>query len=130
MSEHLKRLWRDKEYQEMMSIVRDIKPNKPEQFFNKFLSKLFPDKYKYVGNFKFWLGNKNPDFIDEKEKRIIELFGDYWHSKKKTNRDESEEERIRIEHFGKYKYTTLIVWERELKDLEKLKNKIIKFNKK
>ena len=32
-------------------------------------------------------------------------------------------------HFKKFGYDTLVIWESELKDINKVKNKVIKFNK-
>lgn len=95
------------------------------------LSKLFPNEYKYVGNGSILIGFKNPDFINVKgQKKIIELFGDYWHSKKKTGRTKKQEEFQRVKHFAKYGYKTLIVWESELRDIIVLKKKLIEFHRK
>lgn len=64
--------------------------------------------YKYVGNGYTFIGAKCPDFINFRSKEIIEVFGDYWHRK--------EEERERINHFAKYGYSTLVIWEHELNE--------------
>jgi very-short-patch-repair endonuclease/DNA-directed RNA polymerase subunit RPC12/RpoP len=96
---------------------RLLRPNKPE----KLLQKILPKSFKYVGNGYTWIAGKNPDFINYKEKKIIELFGDYWH--KRT------EMKQRIKHFKKYGYKTIIIWEHELKNINKVKNKIISFIK-
>ena len=61
-------------------------------------------------------------------KKLIELFGDYWHSKERTGIEPKEHERKRIEHFKQFGFDTLIIWEHELKDLNKVKNRIIQFN--
>lgn len=55
------------------------------------------------------------------KKKLIELFGDYWH------KGEDPQDRINI--FKKFGYDTLVIWESELKDINKVKNKVIKFNK-
>ena len=39
-------------------------------------------EYDFVGDGKIMIGTKNPDFINIKIKKIIEVFGDYWHTKK------------------------------------------------
>jgi G:T-mismatch repair DNA endonuclease (very short patch repair protein) len=106
----------------------DIKPNKPEILLNSILQQLFPNQYKYVGDGSVLIGYKNPDFINVKDHKIIELYGDYWHSKRITKRNRVDEERQRIKHFVKYGYQTLIIWEYELKDLVKLKEKLLSFN--
>jgi len=42
------------------------------------------------------------------EKQLIELYGDYWH------RDDDPQERINI--FRGFGFSTLVIWERELRD--------------
>ena len=52
------------------------------------------------------------------------MFGDYWHNKSEViKRDKS-----RIITYKKYVYKTLIIWEHELKNLDKVKNRILEFN--
>lgn len=104
---------------------RTIKsPNKQELLLYKYLNVWLSKQYKFVGNGKFNINGKCPDFIDFKNKRIIELFGDYWHKDETTN---SINKRIRL--FKKYGYDTLIVWGNELNDINNLKKKILKFLK-
>lgn len=68
------------------------------------------------------INGKNPDFTNcNGKKKLIELFGDYWH------KGEDPQDRINI--FKKFGYDTLVIWESELKDINKVKNKVIKFNK-
>jgi len=92
------------------------KPNRHEKFLNKYLKFLNLD-FLYVGNYKKWIGGKNPDFI--MGTLLIEYFGTYWHDVK----DEEE----RINHFKNYGYETLVIWEEELNKLILLKNKIYQF---
>ena len=103
-------------------------PNKQE----KILMEILPDYFRFVGDFSFWIDGKNPDFINEEKKLVVEFFGDYWHGEefRKTKNDPStneEHERQRIEHFEKNGYRCLVIWEHELKDVEKLKEKIYSF---
>ncbi len=60
------------------------------------------------------------------KRKIIELFGDYWHTKK--IRYYRDTEMGRIEYFKKYGYSCLVIWEKELKDLNKVLEKIRNFN--
>ncbi len=107
----------------------NIFPNKPERRLRNRLNHLFPREYKYVGNGTTFIGGKCPDFINiNGQKKIIELFGNFWHSKEYTGRTRKQEEQKRIRHFAKYGFRTLIVWQSELKDISKLRKKIIKFN--
>lgn len=116
-----RRLWKDELFQKKMRSVRNIRPNKLEIKFNDLLESLFPNEYQYVGDFKLWIDGKNPDFVNiNGKKKLIELYGDYWH------RDDNTQDRI--DHFAKYGFETLIVWQSEFKDVDVLKNKLTKFH--
>jgi G:T-mismatch repair DNA endonuclease (very short patch repair protein) len=133
MIEAAKKNWQKKEYKEkqIKAVFKgcNIKPNKLEMFLDKLLQELFSNQYKYVGDGKKIIAGKCPDFINVNgQKKIIELFGDYWHSKKVTGRTKIKEEKFRINHFAKHGgYQTLIVWEHELNNINKLKIKLRKF---
>lgn len=119
----LKYLWTMKDFQKKQALAHKLKPNKSENFLITLLNKNFPKEYKYVGNFQFWVNGKNPDFMNiNGQKKLIELFGNYWHR--------NEEPRNRIRHFKKYGFNTLIIWERELKDINKLEKRLLQFHKK
>lgn len=111
--------WQDPEF--VKKARRKSSPNKPEKFLIKLFQQLLPTEYKYVGNGEFVLAGKNPDFINiNGQKKIIELYGDYWH------KDDDPQDRINL--FARYGYQTLVIWERELKDIEKLSKKVLIFN--
>ncbi len=104
----------------MMSVGNNVKPNKAELKLNDFLQQLLPNEYKYVGDGEFILAGKCPDFVNiNGQKKIIELYGNYWH------KGETGKERIAL--FRQYGYETLIVWGSELKDEEELINRILGF---
>jgi len=126
-SKRMKLLWKNKQYR---SKTRKLqlrgnlcKPNKPEQFLIKLFKKLRLN-YKFVGDGKVILSGFCPDFINKIQKKIIELYGDYWHTKSQyvINKDKR-----RLIEYKKRGYKTLIIWEHELKDLDKITNKLIKF---
>jgi len=123
----LKDRWKNEDFLKKWSKAKDMKPNLLEKHMLEILNNLFPDEYEYVGNFSDWIGGKNPDFKHKEKMKVIEVFGDYWHSKELTGIDEQVHERERISHFKKYNYDTLIIWEHEFKNLEKLKLKLIEF---
>ena len=107
------------------SLIKSLhaRPNKPEKILSKLLNKLSKD-YKYVGSGSFIIGGFNPDFINcNGQKKIIELYGDYWHNTPKA----IERNKLRIKTYRSYGYQTLIIWEHELENLDKVVNKIIKF---
>jgi len=112
--------YRDKTIQASMK-SRLIKPNKIEKLLDEILQRLLPNEYRYVGNGEFILGGKCPDFLNiNGKKRLIELFGDYWHE------NDNPEERINF--FKIFGFETLVVWEHEFNDIDMLCEKIIQFN--
>jgi len=90
------------------------RPTTPERRLIEIIEK---HKYPltYVGNGKFNVENMCPDFVHLCEKKVVEVFGNYWH-------DISEAEE-RVENFRKYGYQCLIIWENEIYDNEE---KVIK----
>ncbi len=117
-------------------LLGNIKPNKIEKFLIELLSKLFPGEYKYVGDYSFWVGNYNPDFINKKEKKIIELFGDYWHANPESHKPYDvimggqsaksiwTKDENRLNTYKKHNYKCLVVWENEFKDINNLIRKL------
>jgi very-short-patch-repair endonuclease len=103
-----------------------LRPNQMELNLYKLLKSLFCDKYKYVGNGKFYIDRFNPDFIDKRSKKIIEFNGTYWHTKDAyvINKDKEK-----VEMYKKYGYNFLTIWQEELKDINKLRIKLQRFDK-
>lgn len=102
-----------------------LKPNKSEKKLTKLLNQILPNEYKYVGNGKMIIERFNPDFINANgQKKIIELYGDYWHNRE----DIKKRDKNRLRIYSGYGYKTLIIWENELKDFNKLREKILNFN--
>lgn len=54
----------------------------------------FEDFFTFVGDGKVIIGGKNPDFINEKNKKLIEVYGDYWHK--------GQNPQDRIDYFVKF----------------------------
>jgi G:T-mismatch repair DNA endonuclease (very short patch repair protein) len=102
-------------------VSNNLKPNKKEQQLNFILQEITPGEFKLnVRSDVMTLGGKIPDFVNiNGQKKLIELYGDYWHKGQDIN--------IRINYFKKFGWNTLVVWEKELKDIEALKNKILVF---
>lgn len=131
-SEGVKKCWQNPEYREkcLKAIFAGmhLRPTKPERRLRNRLNHLFPDEYKYVGNGSTFIGGKCPDFINiNGQKKIIEMFGNYWHGEERTKRTKYHEEQRRIRHFARYGFRTLIVWESELKNRKQLKKKLLSF---
>jgi len=101
-----------------------VKPNKPEIVIINLLRTKIPKHFCYVGNAKLFIRGFNPDFVDSRNKKIIELYGDYWHNLS----DWKERDIRRVKAYKKNGYKLLIIWEHELKDLKKVAQKILKFS--
>jgi len=103
-------------------VCNKLIPNKQETRLGVLLNRLFPEQY--VFNYKgkiLRLGQKIPDFVNVNgQKKLIELFGNYWHNK--------EEETERKEFFQRFGWSTLIVWESELRDIDKLMIRLCEFH--
>ena len=117
----------------LLKIIKSTnkQPNKKELKLNSILQNLFPNEYAL--NVKaniMTLGGKIPDFVNMNgQKKIIEFYGDYWHSPKRVKKY-VRTERGRIVYFKKFGWKCLIVWQHELKDPMKLEKKLINFNRK
>ena len=65
----------------------------------------------------------------KKKKKIIELYGCYWHKCPKCGFGDGR--RVDKNRIGIYdlfaNYKTLIIWQHELEDLDKVKNRIKEF---
>lgn len=123
LSKKVKELWQDKNYSDMMYKAHAIRPNKPETLILNILNELYPNEWKYTGDFSFMINGKNPDFVNVNgQKKIIELFGDYWH--------DGDNPQDRIDVFKPFGYDTLVIWEHELKDIDSVKSLIKKFSEK
>lgn len=85
-----------------------LHPNKLEQYLTKLIeNNNLP--FKFVGNGEIILGRNIPDFINiNGKKQIIELFGDYWHN----IFDVAE----KTERYRQYGFSTLVIWQSELKN--------------
>ncbi len=97
-----------------------LRPNASERKLSEIIrDNNFP--FVYVGDGKVVIERFCPDFIDDNgSKRIIEVFGDYWHRLPEVmKRDEK-----RLETFRKYGFKTLVIWESELKNEEYVVNRI------
>lgn len=120
-----KEKWKNEVFLEKIRKSICLKPNRPENF----LINLFYEmnlSYEYTGDFSFWIGGKNPDFVDKNKKKIIEFFGSYFHSKEITGKEEKDHEDERIIHFKKYGYDCLVIWENKM---DNIKEKILEFSK-
>jgi len=136
-SNHSIQLWSDPDgpfapgkpyWENLYKGVTKLGPNYAEKIILDILNNLYSNKYKYTGDFEFWIGRKNPDFLCYEKKKVIEHFGIWWHGEEHTGEPNHIHEKNRIEHFSNYGYDTLVIWEDELDDKNKIINKIINFH--
>ena len=108
---------------------------KPELIFEE-ICKKHNLPFHYVGDGQLWIGKRkklNPDFIEANGKKIcIEIFGDYWHSlllNPKLREDATLS--YRKGHYKKYGWTSIFLWENDLKraDTEQFVLSVLKKNK-
>ena len=112
--------WKDIKYAKMMWEAFDKKPNNLEKGFNNLLQQICPGEFRYVGDGTFILGGKCPDFKHVKQKKLIELYGDYWHW--------GDDPQERVKFFKKYGFDTLVIWESEFWDEPKaVTRKVLSF---
>lgn len=119
-------LWQTEEYAKKMIKSFQIKPSGPELYLDFLLQNYFPDEWKFVGDGQVIIGGLCPDFINiNGKKKIIEFFGKYWHGENAPfNRTEGGRKSI----FSQFGFHTLIIWDYELIDEEKVIERIRNFS--
>jgi very-short-patch-repair endonuclease len=102
-----------------------IRPNGREKKLFSILKHSFPGLFQincvWSGRM---IGGKIPDFICRKFKLLVELFGMYWHGKRRTGRNRGAEESQRRRHFAKLGFSTVVVWDKELDNKNVVVSKI------
>ena len=126
VSEGLRRMWANMPEKEKSKRIKKslicCSPNNQEAVLGQLLERLYPKEWKFVGNGQVVIMGKCPDFINiNGQKKIIELFGNYWH------RGQNPKDREEI--FKPFGYSTLVIWEKELRNKEELSHKLQEFHK-
>ncbi len=116
------RSWKTDEFvRKQIKASNRCKINKAEKTLLGILDSFYPGEWKFVGDGTVIINGHCPDFINVNgQKKIIEHFGDYWH------RGENSDDRGTI--FAPFGYETLVIWERELKDMAAVESKIRLFH--
>lgn len=97
-------------------------PNKKEKTLEGILNILAPGDYEYNGDYRLGikLDRLTPDFVNMNgQKKVIDFHGNHWHKKDDTI--------SRAERYAKCGWQSIVVWQSELHDLEKLQDKLIDF---
>jgi G:T-mismatch repair DNA endonuclease (very short patch repair protein) len=107
------------------AVSNNLSPNKQELVLNTLIQRYFPKEFKLNVKGGIVIAGKIPDFVNCNGKKVlIELFGDYWHSKKITGNTPTQEEAQRRKVFSEYGFKTAIIWEHELRDKKLVLSKI------
>ena len=123
MSIRSKKLWKDPDYVKKQMKANKVSPNGPELLLDFILQNNFPDEWRYVGDGQVIIEGLCPDFINcNGRKKIIELFGGYWHNRKDIKWHQTEDGRKEV--FSKIGFDTMIIWENELNNVPILIQKI------
>lgn len=104
-------MYSDPRIRHRLHLGKSQQPNKIEQAFLEFLEEKFPGQYRYVGDGSLIVGRFSPDFTHVSEKRLIEIYGDYWHA--------GDDPQERIAYFAEFGYQTQVLWEHEVRQILK-----------
>jgi len=103
----LKEKWRtDKEYARKVMSRRPM--SKPEKEFQKIIEE-YDLPYIFTGNVSnkvVVIGGKIPDFTHNTDKKVIEIWGDFFHK--------GQNPENRINYFKKFDYNCLVLWASEI----------------
>jgi len=118
MRESLRKRWADPENKkrqlEAMAAGRNSKPNKVELMLWGDIQQALPSGWEMNVTEGRSIAGLFPDFINEKEKGIIEMFGTHWHDEFTFPGRTTEAQTIaRYKEVG---YDCIVVWEDDVKD--------------
>lgn len=110
-SEYMKKL-----FAENPEIIRKIrkskKPTAPEKRLINIIEE-YKLPYKYVGDGTLTIYHLNPDFINiNGKKKLIEIFGDYYHTTLATEWKDTELGKIMI--YNSFGFKCLILWDHDM----------------
>jgi len=120
-SEISRQHWADPEFKKriLKSQIRasNRKPTKPEKMLTEMLNELLPNQYQYVGaKHEIVINACTPDFINiNGQKKVIEMFGDWYHSPRMTGKSREQEEIDKMNNYRAFGFDCLIIWENDIK---------------
>ena len=126
----LKEHWKDPTYVKKVLVALQEEPNKSEKMLLRIIEENnFP--FRYVGDGQVIIDGQIPDFIaTDGSKKLIELFGEPWHDPNHSNKIRVKPYRTadaKQKFFAMHCYDSLIIWDKELRDEEKIINRIKDF---
>lgn len=105
-SKVMKELWKDPEY--ARSVMHRRTPSKPELMFIEYC-RMLGLGYQFVGDGKLIIDGKNPDFVDSTGKKLVEIWGEFFHK--------GQNPQDRIKFFADRGFECQVIWANELKQL-------------
>ena len=120
--ESVKKLWTNVDYIKKQISSRTQCPNNHEKIIISILNEVCPNEFGYNGDCRLGilLGRRIPDFVNiNGKKKLIEYFGEYWH-----NMQGRISANKLMRHYSKFGWDCLVIKERELKDIIRLKKRI------
>jgi len=137
-----KKLWTNSNYAKRVLTGCRQSPNHVELKLLALLNNILPGEYEYTGNGKTPVGSRHPDFTGiNNNKNVIELYGRKWHADPdvyssndiarygKTACEIWDMDSKRIQELRDHGKKVLIIWQKEMKDINKLNQKIMEFHK-
>lgn len=88
-----------------------------EFYMKEILNKLYSNEWIHNKSPIKIIGGKIPDFVHVHKQIVIEVNGDYWHSKVVTGVDKNIHEQQQIDHYKKYGHDCVVFWECEINGL-------------
>lgn len=121
--------WADPDWKERTLIAQreamKLRPTAPERHLMEVCeANGFP--FRYTGDGGLWISGLNPDFAHLSERKLIEVFGDYWHGPER-NPGRYHREDVRRAIFRRFRYDLLVVWEHELRNESEVIDKIRRY---
>ncbi len=116
-SNSMKEKWKDKEYAKLV-VENSIKGliKRPTSYEKKISVLCIENNlpFIYCGDGTFLVGHKNPDFVDKKNKVVIEVYYSYYKIRDFGSCENYE--KLRSNYFNKYGYTTIFIRDNEITD--------------
>lgn len=95
---------------------------RPEARYEIIVDSIYPNMIKYNGQGQqgVSIDGMIPDFVVDGKKQVIEVFGKHWHP-------DPNEEKEKQERYTKHDYSSLIIWDYELKNEKAVVQKTVEF---
>jgi very-short-patch-repair endonuclease len=127
-----KRRWQSKEYRERVikAILKGLlkRPTRVERKFINLIEK-YDLPFNYCGDGSLLIGGKCPDFVENNGRKLCIEVSNKEFRRGKTHKNPEEYQKNRMEHFAKYGWNCLVLWEEELINEQQVLNKVQNFVK-